>query len=97
MHNCFKTLLLFSKAYIRQNEFIVMMTKKGYNKIENGMIPGAWVLVLGRGQIRRSENALFFFLTNLLLYFWTYIRQAKYLYVICSMDDQKSLQKLHVM
>ena len=58
MHNCFKTLLLFSKAYIRQNEFIVMMTKK----IENGMIPGAGVLVLGRGQIRRSVNALFFFL-----------------------------------
>ena len=38
-----------------------MMTKKGSTTIENVMIPEAGVLVLGRGQIRRSENALLFF------------------------------------
>ena len=43
--------LLYSQAQIRQTKYIVMMTKEGSTKIVNIIIPGAGVLVLGRGLI----------------------------------------------
>ena len=39
----------YSWTYIRQTEYIVMMTKEVSNKIVNLMTPRAGVLVLGRG------------------------------------------------
>ena len=40
MHYFFKNLLLYSQAWIRQTNYIVMMTKKGPTKIVNFMTTG---------------------------------------------------------
>ena len=40
MHYFFKSLLLYSQAYIRQTKYKVMMTKEGSDKIINFRTPG---------------------------------------------------------
>ena len=47
VHYFFKNLLLYSHTYIRQNKYIVVMTKEGSTKIVTFMTPGVEVLVLG--------------------------------------------------
>ena len=61
IHYCYKNLLLYSQAQIRQTEGIVMMSKEGSTKIVNFMTPEAGILVLGRGHISHivKINALF--------------------------------------
>ena len=67
MHYFFKNLLLYSQALIRQTKYKVMITTEGSTKIVNFMIPGAGVLVLGRGHISHIVKMHYFF-KNLLLY-----------------------------
>ena len=43
-------MLLYYGAWFTQTTLILMITKERYIKIVNFMIPGARVLVLGRGQ-----------------------------------------------
>ena len=59
MHFSFKNRLLYSKTTFRQTKSIVLMTKEGSTKYVNFMTPGAGVLMLGRGHMSYSENALF--------------------------------------
>ena len=46
-----KNILLYSKALIRQSNYIEILSKEGPTKVVNFMTPGAWVLVLWRGHI----------------------------------------------
>ena len=57
----FKNLLLYSRAWFRQTKYVVIMTKEGSTKIVNFMIPGAGVLVLGRGHISHLVKMHCFF------------------------------------
>ena len=54
-----KNPLLFSRALIRHTKYVEMMTKEESTKIVNFMTPRVGVLMLGRGQISCSKNALF--------------------------------------
>ena len=49
--NSLKNLLLYSKAYIRQTKYMIMMTREWSTKIVNFMTPGSGVDVLGRGHM----------------------------------------------
>ena len=53
IHYFYKNLLLYTQAKTRHIENIVMMTKGESTKVVNFMIPGAGVLMLGRGHISR--------------------------------------------
>ena len=61
MHHFFKNLLLYSQAYIRQTNYVVMITKEGSTKIVNFMTPGAGVLVQGHGHISHVVKMHYFF------------------------------------
>ena len=61
-----KNLLLYSGAWFRQTNIVVMRTKEGSTKIINFMTPGAGVLVLGCGHISRIVK-LHYFYKNLIL------------------------------
>ena len=50
MHYFFKN-LLYSHAWIKQTNYILMMTKEGSTKIVDIMTPRAVVLMLGHGHI----------------------------------------------
>ena len=63
----FKNLFLYSGAWFRQNECIVMIAKEGSTKIVNFMTPGSGVLLLGRGHISHIVKMHYSF-KNLLLY-----------------------------
>ena len=59
----FKNLFLYSRPWLRQTKYIpvVIMTKKGATKIVNFIIPGAGVLVQGRGYISFIVKMHYFF------------------------------------
>ena len=61
MHYFFKNFLLYSKAWIRKTQYIVMITKEAYTKFVNFMTPRAGVLVLGRGHISYIVKMHYFF------------------------------------
>ena len=76
MHYFFKNLLLYSHTQIRQNKYIVMMTKEGSTKIIIFMTPGAGILLLGCGHISIQSKCINCFFENLLLYSYAQIRQT---------------------
>ena len=60
MHYFFKSLLIYSHAYIRKTKFIVLMTKEGSTKIVNYMTPGAGIFVLRCGHMIHIVNMHYF-------------------------------------
>ena len=77
MHYFLKYFLIISQAKIKQTKYIVMMTKEGYTKIVNVMIPGTGVFMLGCGHISHIVKMHYFF-KNLLFNSQALIRQTKY-------------------
>ena len=66
----YKNLLPYSRAWIRQTKYIVMI-KERFTKILYFITPGAGVPVLRRGHTKS------FFSKNLVPYFWAWVRQTK--------------------
>ena len=62
-------------TWLRQTKCIVIITKEEYTKIVNFITPWAGVLVLGRGHMSYSENALLFL--KKILYSGARFRQSK--------------------
>ena len=58
----FKNPLIYLRAWLRQIEYIVMMTDDGYTIFFNCMTPGARVLLPGRGHIFQMVKVHYFFL-----------------------------------
>lgn len=50
-HYLFKNLFLYSREWIRETKYIVMVTKGGSAKSVKYMSPGSWDLKLGRAQM----------------------------------------------
>ena len=66
-----ENLLLYSRPWIRQTKYVVMMAKKGSTKIANFITPRAGLLVIGCGHINYKsycENALFLLKISYILF-----------------------------
>ena len=88
MHNFFKNLLLYSKAWFRQTKCIVMMTKEGGStKTINFMTPEEGVLVLRSGHISHIANMHNFFKNR--QYFQTWIRQTNHIIMMTKKGSTK--------
>ena len=57
----FKNLLLYSRAWMRQCEYILMMTKERSTKIVDFMTSRAWILVTERGSISHYAVKMHYF------------------------------------